>query len=83
MIKALAHYVLSVLLALDQLANAIGGGFPDETISYRASIANQEGSRWACMFCRLIEIIVPDHCDLEKPPKSYRLSRGATWSPPQ
>jgi hypothetical protein len=29
-------YVLSILIAVDQLANAIIGGWPDETISSRA-----------------------------------------------
>jgi len=77
----MSRYVLTVLLALDQLGNALLGGYADETISYRAAVANAEGKIWGCCFCNLIERLMPDHCNLEMPSKALELSRGATWSP--
>jgi hypothetical protein len=76
------QYVLTVLLGLDQLVNALFAGYADETISYRAAIANSEGKLWGCWFCNIIQKIIPDHCNLETPSKALKLSRGATWRPP-
>jgi hypothetical protein len=73
------NYILTVLLAIDQLANAFIGGYADETISYRMSIDAQEGRFVGCWFCKMIEYFLPDHCNLELPSKSLKLSRGATW----
>ncbi|WP_065755168.1 hypothetical protein [Bradyrhizobium paxllaeri] len=78
----MTRYVLTVLLAIDQLLNALLGGYADETISYRASIAAAEGRAWGCIFCKWIERWWPSHCDLEQPPKALKLSRGATWPGP-
>ncbi|PWC81246.1 hypothetical protein [Azospirillum sp. TSH64] len=41
MISAVGRYLLGVLVALDQLANAILGGDPDETISSRLGKARR------------------------------------------
>lgn len=57
-----ATYLSKCLLAVDQLANAIAGGHPDETLSaraYRAHMAGRSGWR------RLINAIFfwqVDHC---------------------
>jgi hypothetical protein len=56
------RYVLNILIAVDQVANAILGGYPDETISLRAALARDNGERWGCLLCRLLDAIVADHC---------------------
>lgn len=37
------RYLLNVLIALDQLVNALIGGYPDETLSASAYIGEQQG----------------------------------------
>lgn len=49
-------------IGYDQLANAAFGGSEDETISSRAGKAQQSGKRWACVLCRLLDRLDPDHC---------------------
>ena len=39
-------YVHRDLVALDQLANVLSGGFPDETISSRSARADLKGRWW-------------------------------------
>lgn len=52
----------NLLISLDQLANTIAGGDPDETISSRAAKAQSKGLRWGCLLCRLLDKIDPRHC---------------------
>lgn len=52
-----------VMLAHDQAANAAFGGSEDETISSRAGKAKKRGDRWGCVLCRLLDWIVPNHCE--------------------
>ncbi len=73
------NYILSVLLALDQFINAVLGGYPTETISYRAAFAAQRGKRWGCVVCRVLEWVIPNHCDLQNTSKADRLSRGGVY----
>lgn len=43
------HYIIQVLIALDQLVNAILGGWADETISaraYRLAERNRSAKEW-------------------------------------
>jgi hypothetical protein len=80
--NVIGRYILTVLLALDQLVNALIGGYADETLSYRIAIAAQEGKQYGCVLCKLIELVIPGHCSLEKPSKAARLSRGATFHIP-
>lgn len=61
--KLKLHYFMGVLKALDQLANALMGGYADETISLHAARARNEGKRWGCVVCSLLERVVKDHCD--------------------
>jgi len=56
------QYLWNILIALDQFANAILGGDPDETISSRADKAQQEGKRWGCILCKLLDLIQKGHC---------------------
>ena len=52
---------INVLRSLDQLANAMTGGDPDEYISSRAAKL-REKRRWACILCYLLDKIDKDHC---------------------
>lgn len=56
------RYLWNLLISLDQLANTVMGGSPDETISSRAGKAMREGRRWGCILCQLLNWIEPDHC---------------------
>jgi hypothetical protein len=53
----------TLAVAYDQLANAAFGGDEDETISSRAGKAAREGKRWACVLCRLLDRLDPNHCE--------------------
>lgn len=53
----------TLAVAHDQLANAAFGGDEDETLSSRAGKAARQGKRWACVFCRLLDRIEPNHCE--------------------
>ncbi|SCU95503.1 conserved hypothetical protein [Cupriavidus necator] len=53
------RYLWNLLISLDQLANAVAGGSPDETISSRAG---KEGRRWGCILCRFLHWFDRDHC---------------------
>lgn len=56
-------YVMNVLVAIDQLVNAILGGDPDETISSRAAKDQAAGRRWGCILCRWLDRLDPGHCE--------------------
>ncbi|MDE4918706.1 hypothetical protein ACUXAV_000807 [Cupriavidus metallidurans] len=60
----LKRYPLNILSALDRLANAITFGSGDETISSRLGKAHAKGSRFACVFCRFLDLFQKDHCKL-------------------
>ena len=61
----------TLAVAHDQLANAAFGGHEDETLSSRAGKAAHEGKRWACVLCRLLDRLDPNHCE-----KSIEPDRG-------
>lgn len=61
----------TLAVAHDQLANAAFGGHEDETLSSRAGKAAREGKRWACVLCRLLDRLDPNHCE-----KSIEPDRG-------
>ena len=42
----MSNYILRVLIAADQLVNALIGGNPDETLSSAAYRAEKEGRFW-------------------------------------
>lgn len=50
-------------VSYDQLANAATGGHEDETISSRAGRLRKEGRGWACVLCRFLDRLDPQHCD--------------------
>ena len=59
------------LAVVHQLANAAFGGHENETLSSRAGKAAREGKRWACVLCRLLDRLDPNHCE-----KSIEPDRG-------
>lgn len=56
------RYLWNLLIALDQFANTVMGGSPDETISSRAGKAMQKGKAWGCILCRFLNWFERDHC---------------------
>lgn len=59
----LGRYLLNFLVLLDEAANTITGGSPNETISERAAKARNAGRRWGCVLCGLLNKVNPGHCD--------------------
>lgn len=60
--NTLFKWLWNILIAIDQLFNAILGGDPDETISSRAGKAKKEGKLWACILCKFLHILDNNHC---------------------
>lgn len=59
------RYIWNLLIAIDQLANTLLGGFPDETISSRMGkqIARKEDKCFLCKYiCRFLDIFDKNHC---------------------
>ena len=55
------RWIINVLLGIDQLANTIAGGDPDETISSRAG--KKEGHHWlATALCWMLDKVDNNHC---------------------
>ena len=52
-----------MLIAIDQLGNAVTGGYEDETISSRVGRAAVAGKRWGIILERVIDwLFWPGHC---------------------
>lgn len=54
-------YAVRVLIALDQFANVLIGGHPDETISARAARAAENGERWGIGMSKFLDLFQRDH----------------------
>lgn len=54
-------YVHRDLVALDQAANVVTGGLPDETISSRAARASRQGKLWGRALSRFLNLFGKDH----------------------
>ena len=52
-----------IAVGIDQLVNVAANGHEDETLSSRAGKAAREGQRWACVLCRLLDRLDPNHCE--------------------
>lgn len=61
--RRFGRYLLNILIAIDQLGNAILGGDPDETISSRAAKGALAGDTKWCLLCGLLNIIDRGHCE--------------------
>lgn len=71
----ISHYFWNLLIALDQFANALLGGDPDETLSSRAARGARRGSRGWGMLCRMLHWFDSGHCE-----KSIELDEGTNES---
>jgi hypothetical protein len=56
------RYIWNLLISIDQLANSILGGDPDETISSRMGKRARQGDKFGIMLCRLLDIFDKGHC---------------------
>jgi hypothetical protein len=63
-------YVVRAGIAFDEFCNVIFlNGDPDQTVSYHAAIAQEDGKRWGCWLCwALARLVQPDHCALQLEP---------------
>lgn len=52
-----------IAIGYDQLFNVAANGSEDETVSSRAARARDEGQRWGCVLCKLLDKIETGHCD--------------------
>ncbi|MCL2829431.1 MAG: hypothetical protein FWD77_01685 [Betaproteobacteria bacterium] len=50
-------------LAYDRLANAAANDNEVQTISSRAAKAQQDGKRWGCLLCKVLDWIDSGHCE--------------------
>lgn len=57
----IVRYLWNVLISLDQFANTLIGGDPDETISSRAGKKAPHSKGWFYM-CRLLHLVDKNHC---------------------
>ena len=53
---------MHIAIGFDQLMNAATGGSEDETISSRAGRLLKEGRGWACVLCKLLDVLDKNHC---------------------
>lgn len=54
-------YLHRVAVSVDQTANVVTGGKPDETISSRAAIADEQGKWWGRAMSRFLDLFQSDH----------------------
>ena len=75
----LGRYAFNVLLGIDQLLNALLGGYADESISARA-YRQRSNPFWqqAQLLIDLLFFWSPDHCE-----RSYWAERNHTQLPPE
>lgn len=59
----LGRYLLNYAVLLDQAANTVAGGSPNETISERAAKARVDDRIWGCVLCKVLGWLNPGHCD--------------------
>lgn len=55
-------YMDGIVVSVSIMLNAILGGEPPETLSYRSAKARADGRRWGCILCRALDALDPDHC---------------------
>jgi hypothetical protein len=61
--RGLRKWGINVLVAIDQLINALSGGDPDETISSRIGKAKRRGNRLAKAACWVLaKVFGARHC---------------------
>ena len=78
---ALKFYFWQLLLAVDQLINAIFGGWADETMSSRLYRLDADGRFWGFVLRPLVDLVFffePSHCY-----QAYLSERDDTQKPPE
>lgn len=70
------RYIENLLIAIDEVGNAITGGSPHETISSRLYRARTRGNKGACVFCKILNLVFlsKDHCK-----DAYDLLSALDW----
>lgn len=63
MIRAMLRIPYNLFVAYDQVLNVLLLGEPHETVSLRSAKARDQGKRWGCILCRLLDRIHRAHCD--------------------
>lgn len=61
--RPILSYFRRLFVAVDQLLNVILGGDEDETISSRIAKDRRRGRKLACVLCRILDWIDPNHCE--------------------
>lgn len=56
-------YLFRVLYSIDQLANAMVGGNPDETVSSALGKKQRRGCKLCRFICGILNIVDPNHCE--------------------
>ena len=57
------RYLWAALFSPARALRLAISGDEDKTISHRAAIAREEGKRWGCVLCGLLDKLDPGHCD--------------------
>lgn len=52
----------NIALMVDQTVNVGANGQVDTTISGRAGRAMLRGKKWGCILCKVLDMIVKNHC---------------------
>jgi len=69
--EMVGRYLVRLLISVDQLANVIVGGVPDETLSSRCG-KRVDTCRLCYWLCRGLDRIDPGHCkDAIEPDEGY------------
>lgn len=55
-------YLYNILIGVDQLANAILGGDPDETMSSRIGKGARQGNKFCILLSKFLDIFEKNHC---------------------
>ena len=76
------HWLYQLFIAVDQLLNALIGGWADETLSSQAYRADRDGKPWGRIWRPVIDLLfrwqAPDHCH-----QAYLKERQRIHVPPE
>lgn len=53
----------NIALMIDETCNVDANGRINETISKRAALAKQRGTKWGCVLCKILDAIQTNHCE--------------------
>ncbi len=78
--RPILTYFRRLFVSLDQLVNVIFAGDEDETVSSRIAKDVRRGRKFACVLCKILDWIDPDHC--EKAIERDEGKRPGQYDPP-